>query len=187
MCLLSEYQTSLSHQTLSHTCWMQFLTSSLLHKFWFFNSPNSDIWQIRQFRESEQKYVDEMTLVPPLCCGLTESFLASGRHTIRAHAAHRQGAVSVSPGEICQNNHCLQNKSVILMDNSGKNKHRWLLFWEIFIAGAAWAVSSAVLHDGFSQFPHLSALQSVKETAAVLCISTSACFPMRPYACLSCY
>lgn len=93
--------------------------------------------------------------------------------TPSACTQHTDREQSMSAPEICQNSHHLQNKSVILMDNSGKNKPRWLLFLELFIAGAARAVSSAVLHDRSSLFPHLSTLQSVKETAAVMCINAS--------------
>lgn len=98
-------------------------------------------------------------------------FCTSGRRTVNMHTADRQGAVNVRPG-ICQNKRHLQNKSVILMDNSGENKQHWLLFPEIFIAGAARAVISAVLRDRSSLFAHLSTRQSVKETA-VMCINAS--------------
>lgn len=87
--------------------------------------------QIHTFGEKDKlskEYVDAATPTPPPCCGLTESFRTSGSRAVRVHVAHRQGAVGVTlpplPRGICQNNRSLQNKSVILMDNSAKNKQR---------------------------------------------------------------
>lgn len=95
-----------------------------------------------------------------------------GRFNVSMHTEHRQGAVTVGP-VMCQNNNHLQNKPVILTDNFGKNKQPWLLLPEIFIAAAVGAVSSAVLPDRSLLFPSLSTVQSVRKTAAVICISGS--------------
>lgn len=141
------------------------------------HSPHSDVWKTRQFRESRAMIcrwnvtiASAVHRVPPWPDGVIS---AQAADTPSACTQHTDREQSMSAPEICQNNHHLQNKSVILMDNSGKNKQRWLLFLELFIAAAARAVSSAVLHDRSSLFPHLSTLQSVKETAAVMCINAS--------------
>lgn len=153
------------------------LESGLYDESFLKHGPHSDVWKIRRFRESQAiicrwnvTIASAVHRVAPWPDGFISAQVADTPSACTQHTAREQ---SMSAPEICQNSHHLQNKSVILMDDSGKNKQRWLLFLELFIAGAARAVSSAVLHDRSSLFPHLSTLQSVKETAAVMCINAS--------------
>lgn len=156
----------------------------------FHHSPHSFKRKMRQFRESRATISRwHVTIACDVHCvhSWPDGFIsAQVADTPSAGTQLGDREQSMSTPEICQNKQHLQNKSVLLMDNSGKNKQRWLLFRELFIAGAAGA---AVLQSFMTDPHHFHICQhnSVKETAAVMCIKASACSPMRPDACLSRY
>lgn len=141
--------------------------SEFYYERFFNHSPHSDKRKMRQFRESRATISRwHVTIACDVHCvhSWPDRFISvQVADTPSARTQLRDRVHSMSAPEICQNKHHLQNKSVLLMDNSGKNKQRWLLFHELFIAGAARAVGSAELHDRSSLFPHLSTQQCEKD------------------------
>lgn len=177
---------------------LKFSLTSCLRLFdlcWFWPLPP----EIHTFGETDKlskEYVDAATPMPPPCCGLTESFRTSGSRAVRVHVAHRQGAVGVTlpplPRGICQNNRSLQNKSVILMDNSGKNKQRWLLFlslpppppWNIYSRRSLSCEHRSVSWQIFTPSTSVNTIKCAEDDDGCCCLSCASihlpAFPWDP-------
>lgn len=138
--------------------------SLLILYFAISDDVRSDLWRVKYWRKMRGCF--NGTRVHSRAAGVITAQVADTASTCTVHT---DGPVTVSPG-ICQNNNCLQNKSVILMDNFGTAPI--VISWNIYSQCSS-SSSSAALPDRSSAFLRLSTLQRVKATAAVMCINRS--------------